>query len=179
MRIEPSENPIAWFGDGTEAKIMRAVPDFGTNPKGEPITLLILRPTDYFKEKNEIKKEELHHGELLTFEVPSKWIIPLNPISPENPRFFIGVDFRKKHTYFTRFLYCQKCGKDIPNVFNSLRTAEAIIKSLHHENSRLKKEIRTISETLLIGLDNKTKEDIIKGISKEINRNLINEHEGD
>ena len=62
MRIEPSEKPIAWFGDGTEAIIERSIENFDTNEKGEPITLLILRPTDYFKEKNDIKNNELIDG---------------------------------------------------------------------------------------------------------------------
>lgn len=179
MRIEPSEKPIAWFGDGTEAIIERSIENFDTNEKGEPITLLILRPTDYFKEKNDIKNNELIDGTLLSFEVPAKLIIPLNPLSPENPRHFIGVDFRKKHTYFVRFLYCHKCGKNYPNVFDSLRAAESTIFSKNIQIAQLTQELKNVSGNLEIGLSEKTTDNIVdelyRRLSKKLDRGSIDE----
>lgn len=164
----PAENDIAWFSNGTSAKIMDGAP-WGTNENGEPITKLVIRPTEIFIALNDVnRKVELINGRDLVVEIPSKFIIPLNPYSQSNSVFLIMCDYKRRHTDLTRYFYCHRCDSEYPSVFDSLRIAESTIKSKDIQIAQLRGELKETSEKIELKLSKENEDRIVDEVSRRI-----------
>lgn len=160
VRIDSAEYKIVWFGNGTSARIMEGK-NIGLNSYGEPMTRLILYPTEYFRNIHDIKSEELENGTLFIYDVPTKYLQPLSPHSPTNNVTLCWLDGRKRPTNLMNRFLCFKCGKEYDNVFDDLRAMESAVNSKEKQIANLKGEIKSMSESLKIDLSEESKRELI------------------
>ena len=168
----PAELPVVLFSDGSMAKLLEGKA-WGKNRAGEPITRLVIRPTDNLIKLNEVKRDELENGIDLILDIPTKTIIDFNPFSPTNKTIFVMTNYRKKPTDLTKFFYCNNCGKDYPNVYDALRAAESTIKSKEIQVANFKEEIKNLSEKLELKLSEETVQRIVDSLYERLSKLLV------
>jgi len=129
-------NPIAWFSEGSSAEVIDILQGQSTED-GRPQTRFILNPLRDFKHINRIHPEEYKPGGLLDWTCPTEYIRWLNH-TPTNQRIFVMCDYRTKTPVFIT--------SQVNALMDKVKNNEVQIYNLKMENSKLKLELKRLSE---------------------------------